>query len=44
MKRIFGWNSYELKTQDIELYVTQDGVHMSPVVFFPESGKPISPY
>lgn len=44
MKRIFGWDSYELKTQDIELYVTQDGGHMAPVVFFPESDKPISPY
>lgn len=44
MKKVFGFDSFELKNKDVELYVTKEGGQMAPVTFFPESGDPIQPY
>lgn len=44
MEKIFGYESFELKNDSVELYVTRKGGQMAPVVFFPGSGNPVSPY
>lgn len=44
MRKVFGFHSYELKNDEVEMCVTREGGQMAPVVFFPKSGSPVSPY
>lgn len=44
MNRIFGFDSFEFTTDEVDLNITKEGAQMAPVTFFPRSGSPVSPY
>lgn len=43
-KIVYGKKSYVIWNKNMELSITRQGGHMAPVIFYKDTGNPISPY